>query len=49
MNREKTNEEKIKKNQEISNIPKKESEERKNEVYDMLGKHIALFFLKKEL
>jgi hypothetical protein len=49
MNREKTNEEKIKRNQEASSFPKKKIGERKNEVYDILGKHITLFFLKREL
>ena len=49
MDRAKINEKKIKKNKDVSNCPKNDSEEKKREAYDLLGKYITLFFFKREL
>ncbi len=49
MNRAKINEKKIKRNKNVSNFPKNDSEKKKHEAYDLLGKYITLFFLKREL
>ena len=49
MDRAKINEKKIKKNKNVSNFHKNDSEKKKHEAYDLLGKYITLFFLTREL
>ena len=41
MDRAKINEKKIKKNKNVSNLHKNDSEKKKHEAYDLLGKYIT--------